>query len=207
MKVVKIPQIDLRLYHRNPRVGDVAAIAESLAAHGQYKPIVVNRGTHTGREFEVLAGNHTLLAARRLGWDSLQAVVVDVDDTTAAKIVLVDNRTSDLGSFDMQVLADVLSGIPTLDGTGYNDAQFERLLEDLDLADLPDELSIETDYGKGDKGRQLPRVAIGRYRMTLTEREYDELVDIIRRWDERHGGTAELGGFLVDGLTEGGADE
>ncbi|MDX3097732.1 hypothetical protein PV417_24845 [Streptomyces sp. ME19-03-3] len=42
--------------HPNPRTGDVDAIAESLRVNGRYKAIVVNRGTHTGRPNEVLAG-------------------------------------------------------------------------------------------------------------------------------------------------------
>lgn len=200
MRVERIPQIELALYHQNPRVGDIAAIAASLRANGQYKPIVVNRGTLTGRANEVLAGNHTLMAARRLGWPELQVVFVDVDDVQAAKIVIVDNRASDLGEFDPQALADVLASIPDLDGTGYTDAEFDQLLEDIELADLPDELSIETDYGKGDKGRQLPRVAIGRYRIPLTEREYDEMRDVIARWDARFEDLTALGGFLVEGL-------
>ena len=62
------PVADLRPYHRNPRRGDVAQIARSLKRTGQYRPIVANKGTHTGRPGEVLAGNHTLAAARVLRW-------------------------------------------------------------------------------------------------------------------------------------------
>lgn len=58
---------ELSTFERNPRRGDVAAIAESLTRHGQYRPIVVNAGSLTGRVNEVLAGNHTLLAAKHLG--------------------------------------------------------------------------------------------------------------------------------------------
>ncbi|WP_233717036.1 hypothetical protein [Mycolicibacterium vinylchloridicum] len=46
------------------------AIAESLSqSYGQYRTIVVNKGTLTGRPNEVLAGDHTLMAASqaRLG--------------------------------------------------------------------------------------------------------------------------------------------
>lgn len=43
---------ELAGYHRNPRRGDVDAIARSLAVNGQYRPIVVNIGTHTGRPLE-----------------------------------------------------------------------------------------------------------------------------------------------------------
>ena len=46
-------QIDsLTPYHQNPRQGDTAAIAESLRVNGQYRPIVVNLGTRTGRELD-----------------------------------------------------------------------------------------------------------------------------------------------------------
>ena len=56
----------LRYFHRNARQGDVGVIMGSLKAHAQYRPIVVNLGTYTGRPNEVLAGNHTLQAIRQL---------------------------------------------------------------------------------------------------------------------------------------------
>lgn len=48
LKIETMPIGDLTPYHRNPRRGNMAAIAESLKARGQYKPIVVNKGTKTG---------------------------------------------------------------------------------------------------------------------------------------------------------------
>src|SRR5215210_3891610 len=59
---------DLRPYPANPRRGNVEAIKASLRAHGQYRPIVVNRPT-----MQVLAGNHTLEAVRQLGWKEIAA--------------------------------------------------------------------------------------------------------------------------------------
>ena len=145
---------ELALYHQNPRVGDVDAIVHSLRAHGQYKPVVVNRGTHTGRPLEVLAGNHTVKAFRDLTeaepdddrWQEVHCWVVDVDDDRAARIVAVDNRTSDLGSFDDQALADLLSSLPDLEGTGYSDDDLEMLNDILDAAPSLDEL--EDKYGE-----------------------------------------------------------
>lgn len=127
---------ELSTYYRNPRRGDVNMIAASLQAHGQYKPIVVNRGTHTGRANEVLAGNHTLMAVRDLAekhpddarWQSILVHWIDVDEDTAARIVLVDNRASELGGMDMDVLAAVLSDIgDNLDGLGYTKAFVDSL--------------------------------------------------------------------------------
>src|SRR5690606_34646353 len=150
MNVTAYPIDRLRPYHRNPRRGNIAVIAESLKTLGQYRPIVVNAGTHTGRPDEVLAGNHTLLAARELGWVSIDGVTVDVDDDTAARIVLVDNRSNDLAGYDDEVLAGLLSDLPDLTATGYTDEDLEALLDDIgrdsggiagDPDDVPDGLA------------------------------------------------------------------
>lgn len=118
-----VPTDGLVHYSRNPRRGNVSAIVESLSRHGQYKPIVVRAGTN-----EVLAGNHTLMAAREMGWDQIAATFVDVDDDEAARIVLVDNRTNDIAGYDDAELADLLESLPTLDGTGFDAASVEELV-------------------------------------------------------------------------------
>lgn len=122
------PVAELRTYHRNPRQGDTAAIQCSLRVNGQYRPIVVNRGTHTGRQAEVLAGNHTLMAAREEGWGEVAVVWVDVDEDQCARIVAADNRTADLGSYDDRLLAELLGGLDDLDGTGYDPGDLDALI-------------------------------------------------------------------------------
>lgn len=123
----QVPVSELRTYRHNPRQGDVAAIRSSLRVNGQYKPVVANRGTHTGRPGEVLAGNHTLMAARDEGWSDISVVWVDVDEDQAARIVLVDNRTSDLAGYDDRLLAELLATLPSLDGTGYDPGDLDAL--------------------------------------------------------------------------------
>jgi hypothetical protein len=121
----------------NPRQGDVDAIAESLTKHGQYRTIVVNTGTHTGRPNEVLAGNHTLLAARKLGWESIDATVVDVDDAMCRSIVAADNRLADKGGYDEQALLELLEGLDgNLIGTGYDDSDVQDLRDLLGDGDM-----------------------------------------------------------------------
>jgi ParB-like nuclease family protein len=102
----------------------VEAIKASLRAHGQYRPIVVNRPT-----MQVLAGNHTLEAAKQLGWKEIAATFVDVDDEQARRIVLVDNRTNDLADYDPQALVDLLEELPDLEGSGYDQADLDALLD------------------------------------------------------------------------------
>lgn len=128
LAVTREPVANLRTYHRNPRHGDVDVIRASLTVNGQYRPIVVNRGTHTGRGNEVLAGNHTLMAARDAGWADIAVCWIDVDNDQAARIVIADNRTADLGTYDTDILAELLGELPDLDGTGYTADDLTELL-------------------------------------------------------------------------------
>lgn len=137
-----VPIDELAQYHRNPRTGDLDSITESLSTNGQYRPIVVNRGTHTGRTNEILAGNHTFKAAKQLGWDTIAVTWLDVDDDAAAKIVIVDNRTSDLAGYDTVLLADILTELPDLQGTGYDQEQLDQLLDE---TALPAPIELPTD--------------------------------------------------------------
>jgi hypothetical protein len=128
------PIRSLRPFDGNPRRGNVAAIADSLRALGQYKAVTVNAGRLTGREREILAGNHsTRAAAEALGWTHMAADWVDVDDVTARKIVAADNRTSDLGDYDDAELAALLNSITEADaslfGTGYVEEDLSALLD------------------------------------------------------------------------------
>ncbi|WP_052062019.1 ParB/RepB/Spo0J family partition protein [Rhodococcoides fascians] len=130
LEVTDVKIAALRPYEDNPRKGDIAAIAESLKTNGQFVPIVVNKGTQTGRYNEILRGNHTALAAKKLKWPTIKAVHVDVDDEAATRIMLADNKTGQLGDFDEGLLANLLVDLPDLDGTGYTAADLDGLLAD-----------------------------------------------------------------------------
>lgn len=130
IRSLAVPIAELSPYRSNPRQGDVGAIVSSLEANGQYRPIVVNRRTG-----EVLAGNHTLAAARALGWSSIAATFVDVDDDEAARIVLVDNRSNDLAAYDEPALVAMLATLADDDpdalfGTGFDGDDLDDLLAD-----------------------------------------------------------------------------
>lgn len=126
-KVRKTPIKDLIPHPDNPRRGDIDAIADSLTAHGQYRPIVAN--TRTGH---VLAGNHTLAAAIQLGWTHVQVAWVDVDDDTETRILLADNRTADMGDYDPDALIALLDTLTDtdlgIDGTGYTPSDLAELV-------------------------------------------------------------------------------
>jgi ParB-like chromosome segregation protein Spo0J len=135
--VAEYPTGDLVEHPENPRRGDVDAIARSIDSNGFYGTIVVQEST--GR---VLAGNHRLRAARSAGLDVVPVVVIDVDDDRARRILLADNRTSDLGTYDDELLrnllAELAATVDELQGTGYSPDDLTALLERLDR-DAPDE--------------------------------------------------------------------
>jgi len=54
-------------------MGDLSTLMESMQRFGQLSPIVVTRAN------ELIAGHRRLLSARRLGWYTIDAVVVDRD--------------------------------------------------------------------------------------------------------------------------------
>src|SRR6266550_1502990 len=116
LQTQRFPLSGLKPYPGNARRGDVGAIKESLERLGLYRPVVVNV-----RTMEILAGNHVAQAARELAWDVIDATVVDVDDDTAKRIVLADNRTNDLAGYDTEALAELLVELEgSLEGTGFS---------------------------------------------------------------------------------------
>jgi hypothetical protein len=132
MDILQVSLSDLTPYAKNPRKGNIDLIAESLQAYGQYKPITVNKRTN-----EILAGNHTFAAARKLGWEDIAVNFVDVDESTAAKIVAIDNKTSDMGTYDTETLLELLDELPDLRATGYTQDDVDSLLALLDEETTP----------------------------------------------------------------------
>jgi hypothetical protein len=134
LKIVHAGVKSLKHYPGNARRGNVPLIVESIKELGMYKPIVVNR-----RNRQVLAGNHTLRAAKALGWETIDVVFVDVDDEMASKINAVDNRTNDLATYDPVLLGKQLANMKTLKGTGYSADDVRVLVKTVDSTHVPKE--------------------------------------------------------------------
>jgi ParB-like chromosome segregation protein Spo0J len=122
---------------KNVRQGDIGAISESLKAHGQYRPIVVDKRTN-----RILAGNHTWKAAKTLGWTQISAGFIETkDDDEALRILLADNRTTDLASYDDAELANLLKDLAETDegliGTAFDGDDLDALLKDLGHFESP----------------------------------------------------------------------
>lgn len=166
-----VPVAELKMHRQNPNDGNVEAIAESLRENGQFRAIVVNRGSKTGRPNEILAGNHTYLGMRANGEEEMLVSFVDVDEAEATKILLADNKTAKMGKINDEMVAKLFAELPTISGTGYTTEEVDDLLaEAAEVAgsvDVPD-VDVDTqsliDRAMGSGNEEAPED-------TRTERE------------------------------------
>jgi ParB-like chromosome segregation protein Spo0J len=138
-----VPIDEVTAFPGNARLGDQAGIGESLDAHGQFDPLIVQASTG-----HIIAGNNTWAAMKQQGATEVAISLVDVDDDTARKMNLVHNRLNDKARYDDRLLLEMLADLDDLDGTGYDADDIDALEESLRTADL-DELADEI----GDPGR------------------------------------------------------
>lgn len=128
---------------RNPRRGDLNAIRQSINNNGFYGAIIAQRSTSY-----ILAGNHRFQAALAEGARRVPVIWVDVDDAKALRILLADNRSSDLADNDDEQLAallrDVLQETGSLAGTGYLTEDLDKMLASLGESE-PEEAGDQSD--------------------------------------------------------------
>jgi len=154
-----VPLDELTPFPGNAKRGRPDEILVSLRRNGQYRGLVVRQ---TGGALIVLAGNHTLQALKAHGpgrceyadhedapcgmcadgtWDGTTArcEIIDCDDQDARRINLADNRLAELGGYDNDDLAELLSYMDgDYAGTGYSEADVMRLITPPDVDDLLD---------------------------------------------------------------------
>jgi hypothetical protein len=116
---VSVPIVLLRLAKKNPRRGAVAEVIESLREFGQHRPVVVQHSI----------GNHMLKAAKQLGWQELDALIVDDSDDEAMRRAIADNAVGDKATWDEEELAEVMKEIGSV--PGMNEADIDKLLAKL----------------------------------------------------------------------------
>jgi hypothetical protein len=115
---------ELSPHPRNPRKGNVEAIAKLIQEHGFHGTLVAQLST--GR---ILAGEHRWRALQLLGYEGVNVDWRDVDDEQALAIVLTDNRASDLADYDMPTLAEVLGEMPDPSAVLYDQPDVDAILK------------------------------------------------------------------------------
>lgn len=168
---LSVPLAGLAPHPENPRGHDDDALRDSLMLNGQYRPIVVQKAT--GR---VLAGNGTYAAALGLGWTHVAAVVLDVEDEQARRILLADNRLAERSRNDPAALLSLLESLDgELAGTGYDPAAVDELAAAVAALSAPPESDSDDRalYSPGSDLRQLI--------LAYDKPDFERLVDLLTR--------------------------
>jgi hypothetical protein len=184
----------------NPRRGNIDAIVASYSEFGQMKPIVIrpnDDGTST-----VIAGNHQVAAARKLGWTHIAAVPMDADDGKAIAFALADNRTSELGKTDPALVTDLLSDVIE----DYSDLFNELGWDEFEIAAMEEDIfETERSAEKRENKEYLPPVVqpiadLGeKILASLVKRDEDGEPQIVAPSTVSHEDVAVQGSGLVTG--------
>lgn len=116
---------ELELHPDNARRGNLDRLTESIRVNGFYGAIVAQKSTR-----HIIVGNHRYQAAVSLGIKELPVLWVDIDDAEARRMLLVDNRSNDLASYDDELLVELLrltEHETGLEGSGFDKDTFDLL--------------------------------------------------------------------------------
>ncbi len=147
LRVEQVALAEMRPAPWNPRTitdFQLEALQHSLEEFGAVEPVVLNA------DGLILGGHQRYAAARALGWDSLPAVRLDLDEESAKLLNLALNRIS--GEWDTSMLAELVSTIDRQASefvvAGFPSDEVERLLASLDQDAPPEfpEVDATTDH-------------------------------------------------------------
>lgn len=108
MDLIEIAIEDIHPYERNPRKNDdaVKAVMESIRECEYISPIIVDEN-HV-----VLAGHTRLKALKKLRYKSVPCVVKEgLSEEQKRKYRILDNKTNELSTWDLDLLRDELDGL------------------------------------------------------------------------------------------------
>ena len=164
----------LELHPENPRQGDIGAIVTSIEQNGSYGTLIAQKKSR-----RVLAGNHRLQAALALDMKEVPVYWVDVDDTEAQRILLADNRVSDLATWDDSILVGLLEGLANdgeLLGSGYDGDDLDALLYDAALNDTDLGNLLDDNPTPGEREDAINAAGIRSIIMPFALEEYNDVV-------------------------------
>lgn len=140
MNVVEIEVEKLIPYANNPRNNAEAVdyVAASIREFGFKQPVVVDK------DLTIAAGHTRVLAAKKLGLETVPCVVAD--DLTPAQIKafrLADNKVSEFATWDFEKLELELADLPEINMTefGFDEIGDESKPEQAERDDLSEKVS------------------------------------------------------------------
>lgn len=132
MEVLNLKIDDIKPYENNPRnnLDAVDATANSIKEFGWQQPIVVDK------DMVIIAGHTRLLAAKKLGLDTVPVVVAsNLSDEQARAYRLADNKTGELAEWDLAQLDEELESILNIDMEDYGFDLDDVGTDDIDVTD------------------------------------------------------------------------
>lgn len=99
-------------------LGDISALMESMRKFGLLNPIMINT------ENELIAGHRRLESARRLGWDTIEVMVLEKDNELE-KLELEIEENVQRKNLTPEELADAYDRMEKLKNPGF----FRKLLQ------------------------------------------------------------------------------
>lgn len=101
----RVPIEFLKANPRNPRRkfsdAELAELSESIKQHGVIQPIVVRPVKGAQDRFEIIAGERRWRASQRAGLHDVPIVTIDVGDSAALEIAIIENvQRSDLNAME-----------------------------------------------------------------------------------------------------------
>jgi DNA modification methylase len=142
LEVTYLPTKSLKPHPRNPRVHkdkQVGQIAQSIKAFGFNVPILVDERQR------VVAGHGRLLAARKLGWDTVPVIKLNhLTESQYSAFLIADNRLTETSASNERLLGEQLKVSSELEldfdleVTGFEMAEIDLLIDSLDSIHEPD---------------------------------------------------------------------
>jgi DNA modification methylase len=142
LQIVQLPIADLHPDPANPRLisdAELESLTRSLREFGFVQPVLARRGADD--DHVVVGGHQRLLAARRLGYLTVPAILLDISKEQAQVLNLALNRIS--GSWDDALLARLLANLQTVPDvdlalSGFGPDEIGNLLKTLDAREKRD---------------------------------------------------------------------
>jgi ParB-like chromosome segregation protein Spo0J len=128
-----VPIEQVKPYANNANSGDVDIVRNSIETNGFYGAVIAQQGSGT-----LIAGHTRYEALHSLGADQIPVIWVQTNNIQAARMRVVDNRSTRMGRDDPALLLAELQDIMEadsemlLEGTGYLETDLESLRSLLD---------------------------------------------------------------------------
>lgn len=171
-------------YENNPRNNDMAvdAVVESIRQCGYIAPIVVDENNI------ILAGHTRLKALKMLGKEKISVIqAVGLTEDQKKKYRLLDNKTSEIAEWDLDMLAQELEGLD-FDWDVFSPDQFG---EDFSLPDGEKNEICQMTFTLHEKQAKLIESVLKTVSLDKTEtygntnENGNKLYEVVKEWEEQ----------------------